>query len=392
MAIGTIKDKVAIIGMGCTKFGESWQWDAEDLIVDAAYEAYEDAGIDPKDIQAAWVGTTRGSSGATIAGPLKLDYVPVTRVENICATGADAFRNACFSIAAGMYDIVLVVGVEKTKDAWGRGGGGSADSGVRGIRSAAGGYANVATRYFHECGLTFDQGKEMLAKVAVKNHHNGSMNPKAHFQREITIEQVVKAPMIAWPLGLYDCCPTTDGAAAAVICRADLAKNFKDDYILVKGLGMSVGPSTTGMDRVISSYDFIHWEETERASKQAYEMAGIKNPRKEVSMAQVHDCFTISEIMIYEGLGLAKKKGSKQEIEAGTFTLEGEVPVNTDGGLKAMGHPIGASGVRKIYENYKQLQGKSGPRQVKNPKLGLSHSQGGWPGGFMCCITILGHR
>jgi len=222
-----IKDRVAIVGMGCTKFGERWDMAANDLIVDACYEAFEDAGIEPKDIQAGWVGTTSsGRRGTMLTYPLKLDYIPVTRVENACATGTDALRNACYAVAAGIYDIVLVAGVEKLKDS-----GYSGlplypevvTSGVEPPVPAPVQFALAATRYFHHYGLSFEEGKETLAKIAAKNHHNGTLNPKAHFQREITVEQAVNAPMVAWPLGLFDCCGVSDGGAAAVICRADLA-------------------------------------------------------------------------------------------------------------------------------------------------------------------------
>ena len=203
--MGSIKDKVAIIGMGCVKFGELWDKSADDLIVEAAYEAYEDAGIDPKDIQAGYVGTMgSGWRGCTLSIPLKLEYIPISRLENACATGSDAFRNACYSVAAGVYDMVLVMGVEKLKD--------TGFAGLDTSRTTPVGtnvappcpppvqFALAATRYFHQYGLTLQQGKETLAKIAVKNHYNGARSPKAHFQKEITLEQALKAPMVAYPL------------------------------------------------------------------------------------------------------------------------------------------------------------------------------------------------
>ncbi|MEE8301792.1 MAG: acetyl-CoA acetyltransferase, partial [Candidatus Tectomicrobia bacterium] len=239
------------------------------------------------------------------------------------------------------------------------------------------------TRYFHQYGV----GKDTLAKIAVKNHHNGSMNPKAHFQSEITVDQVMKAPMISDPLGLFDCCPTTDGAAAAAICRKEIAAKFNPDYVTIKGLGLSVGPGTGRMD---PGYDFTHFPETVRASRQAYEQTGIADPFKEISMAEVHDCFTITELLIYEDLGFVNKGEAKDAVDDGVFTLEGELPVNTDGGLKSFGHPIGASGLRMLYEIYKQLQGKAGPRQVKDMELGMAHNLGGTPGSFTCSVVLLG--
>ncbi|MDY6844124.1 MAG: acetyl-CoA acetyltransferase, partial [Thermodesulfobacteriota bacterium] len=225
----SIKDKVAIIGMGCTKFGENWDKSANDMIVDAAYEAFEDAGIEPKDVQAGWVGTTSsGSTGQCLTEPLKLQYVPVTRVENACATGSDAFRNACYAVAAGVYDIVLALGFEKLKDSgWsGLGMTGTMGTNRTATTTAPSQFALLATSYFSKYGLSPEEGKAMIGRVSVKSHKNGTLNPKAHFQREVPLEQVLKAPIIAWPLGLFDCCGVSDGAAAAIITRTDMAKNF----------------------------------------------------------------------------------------------------------------------------------------------------------------------
>jgi acetyl-CoA C-acetyltransferase len=385
-----IKDRVAIIGMGCTKFGERWDANVDDLIVEAAYEAYEDAGIDPKDIQAAWVGTSgSGRRGTFLAYPLKLDYIPITRVENACATGTDAFRNACYAVAAGIYDLVLVCGAEKLKDSGftGLAAQEPPSSGVEPNTPPPVQFALAATRYFHHYNINYEEGKRTLAQIAVKNHHNGTLNPKAHFRREITVEQVLKAPMIAWPLGIFDCCAVSDGAAAAIITRPERAKDFRKDYILVKGLGLATGAR---QGQLQDDYDFVHFPENIKAGQLAYKEAGIKNPREEIGLAEVHDCFTITEMIIYEDLGFSPRGKAKQDIEDGFFTLEGKLPVNPDGGLKCFGHPIGASGIRMIYEVYKQLQGKAGPRQIKDPKLGLTHNLGGLPGMFTSSVTILG--
>ena len=238
-------------------------------------------------------------------------------------------------------------------------------------------------------GWTPDYGKRLLAEIAVKNHHNGSLNPKAHFQNEITLEQVLKAPIVATPLGVLDCCGVSDGAAAAIVTRADMARSFRKDPIYIKSMAISAGP---GRDPMVQDYDFAHVEENVRAAKLAYAEAGIKNPRAELSMAEVHDCFTIHELSIYEDLGWSRKGGAKDDIEAGTFQLKGELPVNTDGGLKCFGHPLGASGLRMQYEVYKQLQEKAGPRQVKNPRLGLTHNLGGTIWGGVACICITGNE
>ena len=393
--MGTIRDKVAIIGMGCTKFGENWDKSAQDMMVDAAYEAYEDAGIEPKDVQAAWLGTVgSGEVGNFLAVPLRLQYIPVTRVENRCATGTDAFRNAAYSVAAGVYDIVLALGIEKLKDAGFGGLGGLTMAGVHPVLGGIGGgaspmFAQVAVRYFHQYGIDPAEGKKTIGQISVKSHHNGSMNPKAHFQREVTLEQVLNAPMISWPLGLFDCCPVTDGSAAAIICTPEIAKSLrpKGDYLLVKSLQLATGPGEhAGND----NYDMTHFEETCRAVQRAYEEAGIKDPLNELSMVELHDCFSITELVTYEDLGLCPRGKAKDYVEAGTFTLEGQLPVQPDGGLKSFGHPLGASGIRMLYEIYLQNQGKAGARQLKNPGLGLTHNLGGAEGGFIISIAIVG--
>jgi acetyl-CoA C-acetyltransferase len=384
-----IKDRVAIIGMGCTKFGERWDASAADLMVEACYEAFADAGLEAKDIQAAWLGTVSSfRTGQPLAEALKLDYIPITRVENACATATDAFRNACYAVAAGIYDIVLAVGVEKLKDS---GFSGlaipeSPGSDVNPPTPPPAQFAMAATRYFHQYEIPYDEGRRTLAQIAVKNHHNGTLNPRAHFQREITTEQVVNAPMIAWPLGLFDCCGVSDGGAAAIITTPEIARSFRADYILVKALGLAVG--AFGMLR--DDWDFTHFPESVRASQAAYQEAGITNPRKELDLAMVHDCFTITELIIYEDLGLSPRGNASADVEAGTFGLEGELPVNTDGGLKCFGHPIGASGIRMIYEVYKQLQGKAEQRQLGKADLGLTHNLGGRPGSFTCSVAIFG--
>jgi len=392
-----IKDKVAIVGMGCTKFGERWDKGVEDLIVEAAYEAFEDAGIEPKDIQAAWIGTVFSGISAITLSPLQLQYIPMTRVENMCATGSEALRAASYAVAAGVVDIALAVGVEKLKDSGATGLKGpsivgdnqDASSGIGPGYSAPASFAYLATRYFHDYNIKPEEGKRLLAQIAVKNHYNGSLNPKAHFQNELTIDQVVNAPIIAWPLGLYDCCGVSDGAAVAVVTRADMAKKFRPDPIYVKAMQITVGARQGAMRQ---DYDFVHIEENIIGSQQAYAAAGVKDPRKEISIAEVHDCFSIHEMIVYEDLGFSKRSRAREDIEAGTFTLKGELPVNTDGGLKCFGHPLGASGLRMMYEVYKQLQGKAGPRQVKNPRLGLTHNLGGNAGTGVCSCNIVGNE
>lgn len=402
--VESFKDKVAIVGMGCTRFGERWDADTKDLVIEAAYEAYEDAGVQPEEIDAAWYGTigftgigpggmtTSGITGAGISMPLKLQYKPVTHVENGCATGTDTLRNAAFAVAAKVYDLVLVVGVEKLKDT---GYGGLGELGIpphpvwEGAITAPGMYALAATRYFRKYGIDPMEGKRLLAQISVKSHHNGARNPKAHLRREITIEDAMNAPVVAWPLGLFDCCGVTDGAAAAIICRAEDATSYRSDYMLIKGLGLSVGP---GQGSVRTDYDFTIWDETVYAGKQAYAMAGIKDPRKELDLAEVHDCFSIAELIAVESLGICERGHAREDIESGAWTQEGEIPINLSGGLKSFGHPIGASGCREAYEVYKQLQGKAEDksRQLKDPRMGLVHNQAGLPGKFMCVVGIYG--
>jgi acetyl-CoA C-acetyltransferase len=393
----SMKDKIAIIGMGCTKFGERWDLGVEDLLVEAAYEAFEDAGIGPKDIQAAWIGTVFSGLSAITLSPLGLQYIPMTRVENMCATGTEALRAASYAILAGACDIALAIGVEKLKDAATTGVKGPAivgdnPDGTAGIGpgySAPASFAYMATRYFNDYKLSPEEGKTLLAKIAVKNHHNGSLNPKAHFHNELTVDQVVKAPIVAWPLGLFDCCGVSDGAAAAIVCRADLAKKFRADPIYVKALNICVGARQGAMRQ---DYDFVHIEESSRAAQKSYDEAGIKNPRKEISVAEVHDCFTIHEMIVYEDLQFSPRGRAGEDINAGTFTLSGDLPVNSDGGLKCFGHPLGASGLRMMYEVYKQLQQKAGPRQVKNPLRGLTHNLGGNAGTGIGSICIVGNE
>jgi len=393
--MGSIKDKVAIIGMGCTKFGELWDKNQDDLIIEAALEAYEDAGIEQKDLEAAWVGTMfSGDTGRLLSEPLKLNYIPVTRVENMCATGSDAMRNAAYGVAAGVYDLVLALGFDKLKDSGWQGLGKvpfpSDGRGLIGSQGMSGpsAFALLATAYFAKYGLTPQEGKRMIGMISVKSHANGAKHPKAHLRREVTIEQVLQAPIIAWPLGLFDCCGVTDGAAAAILCRADMATKFRDDPVFIKALQISVGQNQ-GWCR--SDFDFISVYETVAAGKRAYAEADIKNPREEISMAQVHDCFSITEAVIMEDLEFSPRGKVKEDIDSGYFELTGGLPVQTDGGLKSFGHPIGASGLRMMYECYKQLQGKCGERQLKNPKLGLTHNLGGFPASstVSCCIAGL---
>lgn len=387
-----IKDKVAIIGMGCTQFGELWDKSPDDLVLEACTEAIEDAGIDPKEIKAGWLGTvTTGNSGTILARPMKFDYIPVTRVENVCCSGSEAVRGAAYAVASGAYDIVIACGMEKLKDHnsgfnWARM---PPDYSRVDVRTApAQFFAKLATRYFHENGLTLEEGKRLLALISVKNHLCGTMSPKAHLRNEITVETVLKSPMIAYPLSLYDACGISDGAAAAIITTPEIAKSLKKDHVLIKGFGLISG---SDQPYLRNDFDYIHMEENVRAAQAAYKEAGITNPREEIDVAEVHDCFTIHEMLLYEDLGFSPRGKGKEDVEAGVFGPGGALPVNPDGGLKCFGHPLGASGVRMIYEIYYQLLEKAGPRQVKNARIGLSHNMGGVPGAN-AMVTILGRN
>lgn len=378
---GVMKEPVAIIGVGCTKFGEHFTKSWADLAVDATFAACADAGVDlHKDVEAAWLGSFRPalagerSIGSPLAEALGFLYKPITLVSNICATGIDALRNACFAVSSGMYDVALAVGVEKMRDAGSRSLMLSNRTDSHPLigkgRTAPSFFASCAHRYFHEYGV----GREILAKVAIKNHHHGTMSPLANMQREITLEDWRKSPWVAEPLTVLDSTASCDGAAAAIVTRVDLAKNFNADFVKVAGIGFAVGTERNIFE---PGFDFLNFKVTQEAARMAYEQAGVKDPRHEIDMAECHDCFTITEILNYEDLGFAARGEGWKLVEEGVTSLGGALPVNTDGGLKAFGHPLGASGIRMVYEVTQQLQGKAGKRQVKNARRGLAHCLGG---------------
>ncbi len=393
---GSIAGKVAIIGAGITKFGELFERSYNDLVVEAAFEAYEDAGLSGEDVEAAWLGTYLplgwgfdGTGGPSLAEALNLYPKPVSRVSNYCTTGMEAVRMAAMAVASGMHDVVLAVGAEKMREVPPRGS--LVAQHVEKLhpmyskgRTAPGSFAVLARRYFEEFGAD----REDLAEVAVKNHHHGSLNPRAHFRREITKEQALKAPPVTEPLGLYDCCPTTDGAAALVLCRADLAESRfgRKDCVLIEGMGLScaTGYITTAFN---PRFSFIGFEATKEAARQAYEQAGVRSPREEIDVAEVHDCFTITEILNYEDLGFVEKGEGPDFVKSGASRLGGELPVNTSGGLKSCGHPIGATGARVVADLTNQLLGRCGARQVQGAKRALGHTLGG-PGAVSSVFVL----
>ncbi len=379
-----IRDKVAIVGVGACQFGENWDKSREDMIVEASYEAYEDAGIeDPqKQIEAVFCGSVYPREGsAEVAEALKIFGKPISMLMDYCQTGTDAFRFGVFAVACGMYDTVLVVGFDKTKDRGVSGPSVNFDR-VRGLPATpAGWFSLCAARYFE----TFGAGREDLAKIAVKNHHNGTLAPKSFLKREITGEDVLNARMISWPFGLYDCAAQTDGAAAVVLTRSDLARSFRDDPIYIKGIGLSV---SYGRPHYNPAYRYDGFPATRNAAAQAYEQAGVTPD--EIDLAETHDCFTITEILNYEDLGFCARGEGGKAAEEGRFALDGEMPVNPSGGLKSFGHPIGATGVRMLYEPTQHLRGQAGERQVQGAELGLAHNLGGLGG--VACVTILGNQ
>ncbi len=381
----SIRDKVSIVGVGCCPFGENWDQSPADMIVDAAYEAYADAGIDnpQEQIDAVFTGSVYTNKGPhECADALKLFNKPVSFATNYCATGTDLIRLGVMSIAAGLYDTVLVVGYDKPKDR-GVSGPSVVTDRVRDLpQTPAGWFSLVAATYFEKYGAS----RSDLAKIAIKNHANGCLAEKSFLKRKITEDDYFKARIISWPFGLYDSAAQTDGAAAAILTRTELAGRYSKEPIKVKGVTVRSGPNP----QKDPGNDFLSWKPTAWARDDVYQMAGITDPRAQIGIAQVHDCFSMTELLTYEDLGFCEKGSAKEHIASGDFELTGSLPVNTDGGLKTFGHPTGATGVRMIYENVTQLRGKAGLRQVKGApgKLAVSHNIGGHP--TACGIAVLG--
>lgn len=392
------RDRVAIIGMGCSKFGERWEASTADLMAEAFEEALADAGVERKQIGAAWYGSGMdrvnvGNSSIPAATALRLDGIPVSRVENMCATATEALRSAAYAVAAGACDIALAVGAEKLKDT-GYGGlpipwKGSFNDMWQPVSSAPAGFAQLAGGYRTKHQISKPDLKRAMAHVSWKSHKNGVKSPKAHIRKELTMEQIIDAPIIAEPLGLFDCCGVSDGAACAIVTTPEIARALgKTDIITIKAIQIS---TCSGVEMTMADWDGSHVRTTRRAARRAYEEAGIANPREELSMLEVHDCFSITELVTMEDLGISEEGQGWKDVLDGFYDADGKVPCQIDGGLKCFGHPIGASGLRMLYESYLQLLGRAGERQLDSPQLALTHNLGGVPYLGIACISIIGH-
>ena len=384
------RNEVAIIGVGATPFGEHWHKNLRELALEASLMAVTEAGIRGKDIQEFFIGNMSGGMfagqehvAALVADFLGLNPTPAVRVEAACASGSVALRQGFMAIASGLYDLVAVGGVEKMTDV---------ESGwVTSVLAGAmdseweayfgvtfpGIYAMIARRYMHEYGLT----REQLAKVAVKNHYHGSLNPSAHLRNRITVEDVLRSPLVADPLRLFDCCPISDGAACVLLAPANKARQYTDTPIVIQSCAQASDTLS-----LFGRRDLCTLDATKQAAFQAFDQAGLSP--SDVDFVQVHDCFTIAELLAVEDLGFCSKGAAAKLYDEGQTYVGGKIPVNTDGGLKAAGHAVGATGVKQVVEAVKQLRGEAEKgRQVRGAEVGLTHSVGG--SGGTAVVTIL---
>lgn len=392
-----IRDKVAILGMGCSKFGERWDCGSDELMVEAFQEAIIDAGVGRDQIDAAWFGVSCdpinvGNSAVPLSVALRLPNIPVTRVENMCATGTEALRGAAYAVASGACDIALALGVEKLKDT----GYGGLPVRTKGLfndlwmpyGSAPGTFAQLAGAYAATHGIAMSDLKRAMAHVSWKSHENGVKSPKAHMRKAVSMDAILNAPMIAEPLGLFDCCGVSDGAACAIVTTPEIAKALgKANPVTIKSLQLSV---SNGQEASYNQWDGSYVVNTRVAARRAYEEAGITNPREELSLIEVHDCFSVTELVTMEDLFISPVGGAPKDILDGFYDADGKVPCQIDGGLKCFGHPIGASGLRMTYEMYLQLQGRAEARQRGDVRYGLTHNLGGTPQNNVACVGIFG--
>lgn len=384
------KRDVAIVGVGSTKFGEHWDKSLKDLIAEAGFKAASEADIKGKDVELIVGGNMSGGMfigqehiAALVADVLGLQPTPALRVEAACASGALALETGYMAVASGMYDVVLVGGVEKMTDVY-TPGAATALAGAMDLEWEAyfgatfpGIYALMAQRYMHDYGLT----REQLALVAVKNHDHGYHNPLAQFRRKVTVEDVMNSAPVADPLRLLDCSPITDGAATAVLVPAEKAHQYTDTPIIISGIAQASDTLSLFNRRSLCSIDA-----TREAGKQAFQQAKITH--EDVDLAEVHDCFTIAELISLEDLGFCKKGEAAKLYEEGEVWAGGSLPINTDGGLKSAGHPVGATGIKQVIEIVHQLRGEA-PKavQVKGADVGVAHNMGG--SGATVVVTVL---
>jgi acetyl-CoA C-acetyltransferase len=388
-----LANPVAIVGMACTEFGELWDKSVDDLLVEATQGAVASVnGLTLEDVDAFWLGSmVSGVSGLTLTRPLNIAHKPVTRVENMCATGSEVVRNACYAVSSGAYDVVMAVGGEKLKD-----------TGMSGLEmpsipndgtaptvSAPAMYSMIVPSYAARYGVSEGQIKDAMTHIAWKNHSNGALNPRAQFRKETPKETIAAAPALAGCLSVFDCSGVADGAAAAIIVRAEDALKYTDRPLYVHALALDAGAGTGRFD---SDYDYSDFSEAARSSQIAYAQAGITDPATQISLAEVHDCFTPTEMVLMEELGFSKRGEAWKDILDGRYDRNGSLPVNIDGGLKSFGHPIGASGLRMMYEMWLQFHGEADERQIENPQYGLVHNQGGSPGEIVSAVTILSNK
>lgn len=379
-------EKVCVLGAGSTKYGKLDD-SITDITIQASIGAIESAGIDPKEIQAGYISNVFGVAdkqvhlGPVVMSNLGIPEKPSLSIESACGSGSVSFREAFANVAAGFYDAVLVAGTEKVthtgtewtttyfsycSDFFYEGGAGASFPGL---------FASMARAYLNE----FKATEEDLAAVAVKNHENGFLNPKAHLRKKITIDDVMKSAVVASPLKLYDCCPFSDGASAVILCSEKFAKEHSKNYVNVIGSGRGGSPATLqGRDHMTTI------PSTKLAAQAAYKMAGIT--AKDIDFAEVHDCFTIAEVVDTEDLGFFEKGAGVQAVREGRTARNGDIPINPSGGLKAKGHPIGATGVGQVVEVFEQLTGKAGERTIKDAKIGLTHNFGAT--GASCAVHI----
>lgn len=385
-----IRDKVAIIGMGCTRFGELWDRGTADLLVEAATAATDSARVAMADVDAFWLGTMdSGYSGLTLSTAIKVRGKPVTRVENLCATGSEALRGAVYAVASGAIDMAMAIGVEKLKDSGYSGlvRNDPPDDGTPTETTAPAAFSYLAPAYQDAYGLDADTMRATLTHIAVKNHANGALNERAQFRNPVTADAVSRSPLVAGGLGILDCSGVADGAAAAIVVRAEDAYRYTDRPMFVKALAVVAGDGTAILDDDAS---FASIPEAALSAREAYRQAGVTDPRREVSLAEVHDCFTPTELVLMEDLGFAGRGQAWRDVLNGVFDAKGELPVNIDGGLKSFGHPIGATGLRMAFECWLQFRGEAGQRQLADPTVGLTHNLGGRPGRCVSFVGIFG--